>query len=462
MRLLGLSLLALCLTSLCGAQNDLRSLGQGTDSNEAGYMEQEYGFTRDNLNDHLKYVLESAQGNTNLSIDRSSFSSLPNPNVPLGDMADGVEDGGTLYVPSGYYSLDQTLYINKNLTLIGEGLVVLGAENDRQILDIEGDLTLHIENITFINGRGDYGGAIYAKAKELALEKCDFYRNAAYQGAVLYSDGGNISFNKCKIIGNVAISGMVALSYGGRLVLENTEFGDNVAGLASNSLFFIDHSSQQGASRDQLNQSDFHQNALGILEDYAKGIYSNDLDLVINNCSFHDNAAEGSGETSSDIVAVGNVLVANSDFRSNTGDNYGGAISIGGDLVVITNTSVINNTINVWGPSAGIKIYGGNALVHCCSVSGNHNTTSGIAERGGIYVNRDANVEIIDSIITGNSGHTGGMHIKPSATVSIENCNISGNSASYKGGGVYNEGALIFKGGCVTENIPDNIYSPTP
>lgn len=246
---------------------------------------------------------------------------------------------------------------------------------------------------------------------------------------------------------------------GGRLVLENTEFGGNVAALASNSLFFIDYSRQQlGASR---NQSNFHQKALDTLGGYSKGVYNNDLDLVINRCSFHDNAAKGNGEASSDIFAVGNIPVANSDFRSNGGDNYGGAISIGGDLVVITDTDVINNTIAVWGPSAGIKIYGGsNSLVHRCSISGNHNAIGGTAECGGIMIGENARVEIIDSAITGNSGHAGGIHIKPGATASIWNCNISGNSASNKGGAIYNEGAMSLKGGRISKNISDDIYNP--
>jgi len=323
-------------------------------------------------------------------------------------------------------------------------------------LDIGKGLDVHIENITFINGRGDYGGAIHAKAGDLSLEGCTFYKNAAYQGAGLYSDGGNTSINRCKVIDNVAVNGIIALPYGGRLVLENTEFGGNVAALASNSLFFIDYSSQ--VPRASRNQSNFHQKALNTLGGYSKGIYSNDLDLVINRCSFHDNAAKGNGEATSDIVAVGNILVANSDFRSNSGDSYGGAISVGGDLVVVTDTDVVNNTIAVWGPSAGISIYGGNALIHRCSISGNHNATGGLAECGGVMVEENASIEILDSTITGNIGYTGGIYIKPGATVSIGDCNISGNTASNKGGAIYSEGAMSLKGCSIAKNIPDDIH----
>lgn len=336
--------------------------------------------------------------------------------------------------------------------------MVIDAKNDHQILDIGEDLDVHIENITFINGKGDYGGAIQANVGDLGLEGCTFYKNAAYQGAGLYSDGGSISINKCRVIDNVAVSGMIALPYGGRLVLENTEFGGNVAALASNSLFFINYSSQ--LPRASRSQSNFHQKTLNTLGGYSKGIYSNDLDLVINRCFFHDNVAKGNGEATSDIIAVGNILVANSDFRSNSGDNYGGAISIGGDLVVITDTDILNNTIAVWGPSAGISIYGGNSLIHRCSISGNHNATGGIAECGGMMVEENASVEIIDSAITGNIGYAGGIYIKPGAIVSIGNCNISGNIASNKGGAIYNEGAMSLRGCSIAKNTPDDIFNP--
>jgi predicted outer membrane repeat protein len=75
-------------------------------------------------------------------------------------------------------------------------------------------------------------------------------------------------------------------------------------------------------------------------------------------------------------------------------------------------------------------------------------------------VGENARVEIIDSSITGNSGHAGGIHIKPGATASIGNCNISGNSASNKGGAIYNEGAMSLKGGSIAKNTPDDIHCP--
>jgi len=38
--------------------------------------------------------------------------------------------------------------------------------------------------------------------------------------------------------------------------------------------------------------------------------------------------------------------------------------------------------------------------------------------------------------------------------------NLIQNIAGYKGEAIYNEGAMILKGGSIAKNIPDGIYNP--
>jgi hypothetical protein len=458
MKFLNLALLVLCLIPMCGGQNETRYIGQEEDSDPIGYLEKECGFTKEYMEEYLKQILqdkskivpETYVGSALSSSIGIEYGKKKTQDKTLRSLIKDAKDGSTVHIPSGYYVLDKTLHIDKNLTLIGDGQVVIDAESDHQILNLVKDISVHVENVTFANSKGGNGGAIYTRAHDLALENCKFYNNTAYQGAGLYSDEGDISISNCTIIGNNAILGIVAMPYGGKLILENTEFSENVGAQGANSLFFIGNSRQPSES--MKDRSKYRHRPREVFEDYSKGIYSDDLELIINNCSFHDNAATGWGEATSDAIAVGNTLIANSDFRSNSGIKYGSSISTGGNSVVITNTNVTDNVLTVWGPTPGIEIYGGNILIDHCLVSDNHNVENGKAECGGIMVCENASVEIVDSTITNNAGIRGGIYVWPGANLTIRNCNISDNSASKKGGAIFNEGNLTVIGGTIEGN----------
>jgi predicted outer membrane repeat protein len=447
MRSLNFAILALCLTALCGSQGTL------SDHRQGGFLEHELEYTKEDMDVHLDYACEKANGVALRSINLVSPPSVPIPGKALQDLIDSAEDGSIRHVPSGYYGLDQTLHIDKNLTLIGEGSVIIDADNGHQILSLgdgKSNIVAHIENITFTNGRGNYGGAIRTKVQKLVIKKCILKNNAAYEGSGLYGDGGDISILNSTISNNVAIADTVSMPYGGKLLLENTNFNNNIVIEDANSLFFVGDSNQPpGESNDEWM---YRYKPREVFEDYSKGIYKEDLEMVMINCTFHDNVAKGNSATISEVVAVGNVLIANSEFRSNQGEKYGGTISAGGDSVVITNTNIIDNAITIWGPSPGIKIYGGNVLIDHCVVSGNHNTEGGRADCGGIYVSENSSVEIVDSTITDNKGDVGGIYINSCANLTMAGCNISGNSASNKGGAIYNEGNLTLVGGEIKDN----------
>jgi len=165
-----LVIIALYLTSLCMAQVDVGDLGSGVERDEAGYLEHEYGYTKEETDAYLRHVLERSDGITRRSVDSSGHLSASSPGKSLQDLIDAADDGSTRHVPSGYYDLDQTLHIAKNLTLIGNGSVVIDAKDDHQILEVEKGISVRIKNIAFVNGNGSYGGAISTKAKELFLE----------------------------------------------------------------------------------------------------------------------------------------------------------------------------------------------------------------------------------------------------------------------------------------------------
>ena len=202
-------------------------------------------------------------------------------------------------------------------------------------------------------------------------------------------------------------------------------------------------------------ESMYRQKPAEVLGEYSRGIYDKDLELIINNCTFHDNILEVGSPTGSDVVAVGNILIANSEFRSNYGVRYSGALLVGGDSVVIANTNIINNTVTDRGPAAGLKVDGGNVLLHNCSISGNHYAKDGMADCGGIKIYEDSSVEVIDSTIADNEGFAGGLYAESNTTVLVKNCMISENSGSGKGGAIYNKGIMTLNESKILKNTAE-------
>ena len=117
-------------------------------------------------------ALKEKYGQPCTNINGVEFSSLPKPDVSLQELIDSAEDGDTKPISSGYYTNTTTYHITKNLTLIGVGLVVADAERNCEILHVENpNAVVKIENIVFVNGMGNDGGAIDSNARNLTLRK---------------------------------------------------------------------------------------------------------------------------------------------------------------------------------------------------------------------------------------------------------------------------------------------------
>lgn len=126
--------------------------------------------------------------------------------------------------------------------------------------------------------------------------------------------------------------------------------------------------------------------------------------LQINRCAFYNNTAgEGGG-----ISAVSvNLIVNQSTFFGNQSANVGGAILVfafeGSSMTSITNSTFNQNTASRGGAIyKGIPIFGGDPLelnLSSLTIAGNTATDTG----GGIFV-EDGDIDVINSIIAGNTG----------------------------------------------------------
>ena len=206
-----------------------------------------------------------------------------------------------------------------------------------QILEVETGISVRIKNTAFVNGNVSYGGAISTRAKELVLDKCIFKDNTAYMGSGLFGYGGDISILNSTFNGNIAIKDTISMPYGGKLVLDSTEFSNRAGVKDANCLFPIGDSGQLPVSPEEArciveakevleDLSMYRQKPNEVLEDYSRGIYNNhkDLELIIDNCSSMIIPQRTVVQQDQILMFVGNILIANSKFRSNQGEKYNG------------------------------------------------------------------------------------------------------------------------------------------
>ena len=155
--------------------------------------------------------------------DDGTFAALDTKisNASAGDTVHLLND----YVYSSTDTLDDGVYITKNLVIDGEGHAI-DAKGNINIINIYGDdVQVTLKNIIFKNGKSDYGGAIYwSSLKQCNIINCTFINNTdtGYFGGAICIYNGIASIKQSTFINNTA-SG----SNGGAISIRNGPMGIN-------------------------------------------------------------------------------------------------------------------------------------------------------------------------------------------------------------------------------------------
>ncbi len=206
-------------------------------------------------------------------------------------------------------------------------------------------------------------------------------------------------------------------------------------------------------------------NATGEIPDsHGGGIYCENSNPVITNCTFSGNYAGEHGGAIR-ISTNSNPIIEDCTFMDNTAELIGGGISCDESDPQIINCLISNNTsLAVYGQPGGAGGIGltnnSQASVRNCTIMGNtaNNAGGGIGCKeadaiieycnisgnnagfgAGIFVD-NADPIIRRCTITGNSAapyNGGGLESYANSTPLLENCTISGNYAAMYGSGIY-------------------------
>ena len=374
-----------------------------------------------------------------------------------------LKDNGTVIIAPGTYDEDNII-INKSITIRGSTKteVKVDGTNNGVIFNISRNVK--IQNISFVNGKGEKGGAIYNDHNgTLNMVDCSFQDNNAKYGGAIFTYG-SCSINSCEFSRNHAENegGAINNNFKSALTIINTEFSGNTA-LSAAAIF--------SASQCKITGSKFNKN---IAKQMAGAIYNsgklnvtttdftsneacfsdggaivnkyanNTSPVSIDNCNFNQNH----GSTSGAINNLGICNIINSQFIENRADSYGGSIASEYKLTV-KNTMFYNNKA---GKTGGGIVNSGTMDLQENIFTGNNAIEGGAITTYGssiINYNKFANntAQINGGAISNNCD---GNHTDP--CVEINYNDFTKNNATEGGGALFNNGKGTLRNNNFTMN----------
>ena len=232
----------------------------------------------------------------------------------------------------------------------------------------------------------------------------------------------------------------IYINVGSNHKVKNNKLYDNDYGIYSN----------LAASQLSIENSEIYNNSEGIHYHNGGTVAS------VLNSDIHNN-------TTGIVMRGGTHTIADTLIRDNNTAGDGGGMYIVYDTanVTLTNVTLRDNQAN---NGAGIYMWwGAKVWFDRSTITGNQAAAGG----GAVYVRANGvltTLDMINTVVAGNSGGSGGGLYIRSGTISLTNVTFADNTAGYRGGGLYSEstGLLILRNSILWNNtavnLGDNIY----
>ncbi len=284
------------------------------------------------------------------------------------DNGGGIYNDDTPDKPDGALTLINTLFYSNTATVDGGAIY---DDKDTTTTTTSGDSDLLITGSRFIqNVGGDDGGGIYnAGLGAVIITDTAFISNTAAgddRGAVYAL--GNVTVSDSLFQGNIAADDAGAMEVMGALVITNTDFIGNQAS-GSGGLAGAILGRAEVSLTDSLMQGNHAGNYAGALRSVGTLVIAN-TDFISNTAAAEDGA----------IYASGDATIGDSLIQGNSAGDYAGVMEVDGTLVV-TNSRFIHNVAATYG---GAVVANGDAQVSNSLFAGNQ---SGSGTGAALYVN---------------------------------------------------------------------------
>lgn len=292
---------------------------------------------------------QNVEDNENLNIEDApaiSINYTPGENDDLQKCIDDANDGDTIIL-NGNYTLKKEIVINKTISIVGAGDGAVITKNSFNYNKIRyfniNSSNVILNNLKFIGGENQYGGAVYWNGDNGIIINCQFKDNIVVNdgcGGAIMVAGNNFSIENSSFTNNRATKGTGGAIYisGEGSIIKNCQFEDNkadngsagaIALLSGNSLvencwFTDNYCNQFGGAIAVYNKSNKVSNSIftnnqvkNILSDQSGGgaIYSDCENLIVDNSTFLANEARTAYGGA--IYTTNGSTVQNSIFKNN-------------------------------------------------------------------------------------------------------------------------------------------------
>ncbi|WP_458404671.1 beta strand repeat-containing protein, partial [Methanobrevibacter sp.] len=275
---------------------------------------------------------------------------------------------GQIVVLSGTYKTGDLGIISDNLTITGEGKVVIDAQNSNRILYVGQEANVVLKNLILINGfSSEESGALLGNSNNLTIINCTLTNSTAGEnnGGAIYNVGhltviNSTIANNAARVGGAIYSGS-GLAKSPTISIENSIIENNIAsGNDANGGGAI--FAQQITAIDVKNTTFENNQAQTTASGGAIFVSLSDANINIENSRFiknHANGKEGYGggaiymAGTSNYERKGSLTISNTLFEQNTADTNGGAVYVRATTLKISNSVLIDNT-----DENGYAIYG--------------------------------------------------------------------------------------------------------
>lgn len=368
-------------------------------------------------------------------------------NAPSNSIQNAINSVGnangnrTINLGAGTYS-GTPLILDRSVTLQGAPTATLTGSNTARVLEVKGNVTATLQNLTITGGQTtSSGGGIYVSGanSNLTIRNSQISGNrATYGGGIASPTASIVNIFDSTISNNTATiaGGGVENTFGAKLNIADSTISNNTAQYAGGISLF--------QSRDAtITNSTISDNTV---EFAGAGIFNDQTNLTLTGSRIFRNTAGGEG---GGIQNLGVANIRDTTISNNVANINGGGIK-NESVMTIANSFITNNSAG----QDGGGIYNQATLVFSGStVSGNVATTG--AGRGGGLANNQPTSELSISRVnfTDNRAREGGaIVIFGDRFVNILDSLISGNTATEQGGGIFSVGNNLYVSGSTIFN----------
>ena len=292
---------------------------------------------------------------------------------PVKTIAKAIElaQKGKIIILAGSYTIENTLTVNSDLDIKGEGTVIIDG-NSKRILN--NNANLNITNIQFTNGfdssavivnnanmtlnntlfysnvnLNGYGASVVRNNKKLVIDNSKFFENKERYGNIYNNNNAELFINNTEFYDNdvttvtTVATGIALYSEGGNAVIENSKFYNNKGNFSV--IYFLSKDSLSSSVVNNLTIANctFDSNELvryGV-------VYSQKANTTIKASTFTNNIVKKTnsgtnGEGAAIYVTGEKVSVETSVFKNNKADNFGNDIYVYAGELDISDSVLIN------------------------------------------------------------------------------------------------------------------------